>query len=70
MPRRKPSFNRTDVKAAWDLHEKCGHEPMYVKYHPDGSFRVITRKHLEFTGQKISSGGNGAKTEWDVALGT
>ncbi len=47
MPRKKISHNRTDVRAQWELMEKMGLEPVSVKFHPDGTFRIMTRKHAE-----------------------
>lgn len=65
MPRRKITHNRTDVRAMWELMEKMGQEPVSVKYHPDGTFRIMTRKHAEITGPHLSTSvGN----PWDEVL--
>jgi hypothetical protein len=59
MPRKKIAHSRTDVRAMWDLMQKMGLEPVSVKYHPDGTFRIMTKKAVEtkyaaqgFTGTK------------------
>ena len=46
MPRKSPSFSRADVKAMWKLLEGLGEEPCAIKYHGDGSFRIMTKKYL------------------------
>ena len=65
MPRKKLTHSRADVKAQWKLLEDLGQEPVSVKYHPDGTFRIMTSKHALIT--------NGSKAEitpneWDVVL--
>lgn len=47
MPRKKIAFSRTDVRAMWELMEKMGLEPVSVKFHADGTFRIMTKKHAE-----------------------
>lgn len=49
MPRKKIAFSRTDVRAMWELMEKMGLEPVSVKFHADGTFRIMTKKHAEIT---------------------
>jgi len=49
MPRKKITHSRSDVRAQWELMEKMGLEPVSIKYHPDGTFRIMTRKHAEVT---------------------
>lgn len=47
MPRPKLTYSRADVRALWEMMEKMGQEPVSVKFHPDGTFRIMTRKHVE-----------------------
>ena len=47
MARSKLTHNRADVRAMWELMEKMGQEPVAVKLHPDGTFRIMTRRHTE-----------------------
>lgn len=49
MPRRRITHSRTDVRAQWELMEKMGLEPVSVKFHPDGTFRIMTKKYAEIT---------------------
>lgn len=65
MPRKKIAHSRTDVRAMWDLMQKMGLEPVSVKYHPDGTFRIMTAKHAEITkpNAEIISG-----SYWDKVL--
>lgn len=49
MPRKKITHSRADVRAQWELMEKMGLEPVSVKFHPDGTFRIMTKKHAEIT---------------------
>lgn len=46
MPRKPPSFSRSDVRAMWELLKKLGEEPCAIKYHGDGTFRIVTRKYF------------------------
>lgn len=52
MPRKKIAFNRTDVRAMWELMERMGQEPVSVKFHADGTFRIMTAKHAEINKPK------------------
>ncbi|HZV18041.1 MAG TPA: hypothetical protein VFF84_05040 [Sphingobium sp.] len=47
MSRPKLTHNRADIRAMWELLEKMGQEPVSVKLHQDGTFRIMTRKHVE-----------------------
>lgn len=47
MPRKKITFNRADVRAAWELMEKMGVEPVAAKFLADGVFRISTLKAVE-----------------------
>lgn len=47
MARSKLTHNRADIRAMWELMEKMGQEPVAVKLHPDGTFRIMTRRHTE-----------------------
>lgn len=66
MANRKPSFNRSDVKAAWKLLELAGEEPVSIRVEPNGTFSIITKKYAEMAGLPL------AKAEvvnpWDTAL--
>jgi hypothetical protein len=46
MPRKPLTHNRNDVKRAIKLMEDMGKTVTAVKYHPDGTFRVITSEHV------------------------
>ena len=46
MMAKKPiTHSRADVRAMWKLLRDIGADPVSVKYHPDGTFRIMTRKH-------------------------
>jgi hypothetical protein len=64
MPRRPCTHNRSDVRRAIELMESLGKIVTAVKYHPDGSFRVITSDHVSKTDPT-----NGKTSYWDKALG-
>ena len=69
MPRKKLSHSSADVRAQWAVMEKMGLEPMYVKYHPDGTFRIMTKKAVET--KYAAQGFNGTKQSggyWDKVL--
>lgn len=70
MPRKKIAHSRTDVRAMWDLMQKMELEPVSVKFHADGTFRIMTAKHAEINkpprGQS-GSAGDGANP-WDSVL--
>jgi hypothetical protein len=64
MPRKPHTHNRADVKQAIELMEKMGKIVTAVKYHPDGTFRVMTSDH-------VSKGSAPAEPEpnpWDAVL--
>lgn len=70
MPRKKLSHSSADVRAQWAVMEKMGLEPQYVKYHPDGSFRIMTRKAVET--KYAAQGSTGTKPRgnyWDKLHG-
>jgi hypothetical protein len=50
MGRNSITYNRADVKAAWQLLEKIGQKPTAVKFHPDGTFRIMTSDHVSKNG--------------------
>lgn len=66
MPRRAITFNRSDVRAAWQLMEKMGIEPVSVKFDADGTFRIMTRKHVEIT--EADKTPSSSPSFWDKAL--
>ena len=45
MPKKPCTHNRSDVKRAIELLESLGKTVTAVKYHPDGTFRVMTSDH-------------------------
>lgn len=65
MPRKKITCNRADVKAQWQVLVDIGAEPVSVKYHPDGTFRIMTKKHAEITGKAVN---DNTQNEWDEVL--
>lgn len=46
MPRKPSNLNRADVKQAIALMEALGKTVTAVKFHPDGTFRVMTKDHV------------------------
>ena len=46
MPRKPLTYNRNDVKQAIKLVEEAGKTVTAVKFHPDGTFRVMTSEHV------------------------
>lgn len=67
MPRKKITHSRSDVRAQLELMEKMGLEPVSVKFHPDGTFRIMTKKYAQIT-QADTKGISGA-SYWDKVLG-
>jgi len=65
MPRPKLTHNRADIRAMWELMEKMGQEPVSVKLHRDGTFRIMTRKHVE---AKYGTAGQATGNPWDQEL--
>ena len=65
MPRQKISFARADVRAMWALLVSIGEEPVSVKFHKDGTFRIMTKKHAEITKASIEEVSNSGF--WDKA---
>ena len=58
------------VRAMWDLMQKMGLEPVSVKYHPDGTFRIMTAKHAEINKPPHGPSGSAGSVEnpWDSVL--
>ena len=46
MPRKPLTHNRNDVKQAIKLLEAMGKTVTAVKFHPDGTFRIMTSQHV------------------------
>jgi hypothetical protein len=46
MPRRKLTHSRADVRAQIELLESLGKKVVQVKYHSDGTFRLITADNV------------------------
>jgi hypothetical protein len=59
MPRRKLTHSKADFRAQWEVMEKMGLNPVSVKYHPDGTFRIMTAKHAEINKPPSGSSGSG-----------
>ncbi len=53
------------MRALWQLMEKMGKEPVSVKFHPDGTFRIMTKKHAEIT---KGAAADAAPNPWDEVL--
>lgn len=70
MPRKKIAHSRTDVRAMWELMEKMGLEPVSVKFHADGTFRIMTVKHAEINKPPHGPSGSagGGENPWDSVL--
>ena len=62
MARPKLTHNRADIRAMWEMMEKMGQEPVSVKLHPDGTFRIMTRKYTE---AKYGTMAQPAGNPWD-----
>ena len=54
MPRKPCTHNRKDVKQAIQLMEDMGKTVTAVKYHPDGTFRVMTSEHTSKLASDLS----------------
>jgi hypothetical protein len=46
MARRPCTHNRADVRAQIKLLESMGKAVTAIKYHPDGTFRLMTSEHV------------------------
>ena len=66
MSKRPIRHSRADVRAQWKLLEEIGAEPVSVKYHADGTFRIMTKKHAEIT--KPPPSPEVTENEWDEVL--
>jgi hypothetical protein len=62
MPRKTITPNRSDVRAHIAVLEDMGKKVTAVKYHSDGTFRLITSDHV--SGDNASHKGNG-RNPWD-----
>lgn len=56
MPRRPYTYQRRDVKQAIQLMEAMGKTVTAVKYHPDGTFRVMTSEHVSKSASDLNPG--------------
>jgi hypothetical protein len=54
MPRKPLTHNRNDVKQAIKLLEAMGKTVTAVKFHPDGTFRVMTSEHVSKSSSDVS----------------
>lgn len=64
MPRRNPpTFRSHRIATVWKLMKSLGEDPVAIKVHPDGSFRVLTAKCLAASGNAAIN-----PNEWDVVL--
>lgn len=66
MPRRKITFNKTDVRAMWKLMKDMGEEPAAVRVFVDGSVRL-----LAIDAAKLVEGGEvkpSGPSFWDKVL--
>jgi hypothetical protein len=61
MARRPCTHNRSDVKRAVEMMEALGKTVTAVKYHPDGTFRVMTSDH-------VSKSDHAKGNPWDAVL--
>lgn len=65
MPKKAATHSRADVRAMWKLMKDMGEEPVSVKYHPDGTFRIMTKKHAEIREKAL---GTLEANSWDEVL--
>ena len=63
MARRKPTHNRADVIQAIKVLELLGKTVTAVKYHKDGTFRVMTSEHVSKASQPEAK-----PNSWDEVL--
>jgi hypothetical protein len=54
MPRKPITHNRNDVKQAIKLLEAMGKTVTAVKFHPDGTFRVMTSEHVSKSSNDVT----------------
>lgn len=55
MPRKLPTYNQADVESAIKLMQMLGKTVTAVKFHPDGTFRVMTAEHVSKAGSPDNS---------------
>lgn len=63
MPSKPATISSPDFKRAWKALISLGEKPVAAKFHPDGTFRILTEKCLKNTGQNTVD-----PNEWDVVL--
>ena len=61
MPRKKQTFNKSDMKAAFQLLESLGKTIKGTRVHPDGSFELTLTDHIE----EFASNDNAPATGFD-----
>lgn len=66
MPRRKLMHSRADVRAQIALLESIGKKVTAVKFHSDGTFRLMTSDHA--SGHATASAAAPMVNEWDAVL--
>lgn len=66
MPRKKLTYSRADVRAQVALLESLGKKVTAVKYHPDGTFRVMTSEHV--SSHATSTSAATSPSAWDEVL--
>lgn len=66
MTSRKPTIpSLAEVRRQWKLLIAIGEVPVSVKFHPDGTFRIMTQKHAEIREKAI---GALDANSWDEVL--
>lgn len=68
MPRKKPHFERADIRAAWEMMIALGRTPVSVTVKPDGTFRVVTTDYIEAKYGKPPVLTAAAINPWDEVL--
>lgn len=66
MARKKITHDRSDVRAQWKLLKDLGEEPVAVKYHPDGTFRIMLARYAEIT--RPQQAGASSASYWDKVM--
>jgi hypothetical protein len=58
MPRKPPTYNMSDIKKAIKLFEATGKTVTAIKFHPDGTFRLMTSEHVSKSSADLSPADN------------
>ena len=68
MPRRKPAHSQTDLQAGWKLMTKMGKEPNAIRFHIDGSLRLLCIDPAALTVMTDVAASGEAENYWNKVL--